>query len=141
MPILFRHPARVLASYARKRDAVTFADIGFAEQWQLFRIACDLGGEIPPVVDADRLLADPPAVLSRLCAALGLAFDERMLSWPPGLRATDGVWAEHWYDAVAGSTGFAAARPPPVLAEPALQAIEAEALPIYDKLAAHALKG
>jgi len=138
---LIRHPARVLASYAAKRDAVTFADIGFAEQWQLFRIARDLCDKTPPVVDADRLLADPRAVLERLCAALDIAFDERMLSWPPGLRATDGVWARHWYDTVAGSTGFAAARPAPVLTEPVLQAIEAQALPIYDRLAAHALKG
>jgi hypothetical protein len=138
---LIRHPARVLASYARKRDAVTFADIGFAEQWELFQAACDLSGETPPVVDADRLLADPRAVLESLCAALDIAFDERMLSWSPGLRATDGVWAQHWYDAVAGSTGFEAARPAPVLTEPALQAIEAQAMPIYDKLAAHALKG
>ena len=138
---LIRHPARVLASYARKRDAVTFSDIGFAEQWQLFQIASDLTGEIPPVVDADMLLADPQAVLERLCAALGLAFDERMLSWPPGLRASDGVWAQHWYDAVAGSSGFDVAGPAPVLTEPALQAIEAQALPIYDALAAHALKG
>jgi len=137
---LIRHPARVLASYAAKRNAVTFADIGFAEQWDLFRIARDIGGEIPPVVDADRLLADPRAILTRLCAALGLAFDERMLSWQPGLSATDGVWAQHWYDAVAHSTGFAAARPAPVLTDPALQAIEAQALPIYDRLAAHALR-
>lgn len=138
---LIRHPARVLASYAAKRDAVTFADIGFSGQWELFQAACDLTGEIPPVVDADDLLADPRTVLERLCAELGLAFDERMLAWPPGLRATDGVWARHWYDAVAGSTGFEAAGPAPVLTEPALQAIEAEALPIYDRLAAHASAG
>ena len=90
--------------------------------------------------DVTPLLADPRAILTRLCAALGLAFDERMLSWQPGLSATDGVWAQHWYDAVAHSTGFAAARPAPVLTDPALQAIEAQALPIYDRLAAHALK-
>jgi len=136
---LIRHPARVLASYARKRDAVTFADIGFAEQWDLFQAACDLTGKIPPVVDADRLLADPGTVLGRLCAGLGLDFDERMLSWSPGLRATDGVWAKHWYDAVAGSTGFEVANPAPALTEPALQAIEAQALPIYDRLCAHIL--
>jgi Sulfotransferase domain len=29
-----------------------------------------------------------------------------MLSWPPGLRDTDGIWAKHWYDAVARSTSF-----------------------------------
>ncbi len=29
-----------------------------------------------------------------------------MLSWEPGPRATDGVWAKYWYDAVLESTGF-----------------------------------
>ncbi len=31
-----------------------------------------------------------------------------MLSWPAGRRATDGVWAAHWYEAVERSTGFEA---------------------------------
>ena len=30
-----------------------------------------------------------------------------MLSWPPGPRDTDGVWAQHWYAGVEASTGFA----------------------------------
>ena len=38
---------------------------------------------------------------SELCvffvAAVGVEFDPAMLSWPPGLRETDGVWAKHWY--------------------------------------------
>jgi Sulfotransferase domain len=29
-----------------------------------------------------------------------------MLSWPPGLRETDGIWAKHWYTEVAESTSF-----------------------------------
>jgi hypothetical protein len=29
-----------------------------------------------------------------------------MLSWPPGLRDTDGVWARHWYGEVAKTTSF-----------------------------------
>jgi hypothetical protein len=29
-----------------------------------------------------------------------------MLSWPPGLRETDGVWAKYWYDEVTRSTCF-----------------------------------
>jgi hypothetical protein len=41
-----------------------------------------------------------------LCQAVGVDFDQAMLSWPPGLRETDGIWAKHWYDAVAKSTGF-----------------------------------
>jgi len=45
-------------------------------------------------------------VLSQLCAAVGIEFDEAMLSWPPGPRSEDGVWAPHWYAAVERSTGF-----------------------------------
>jgi len=29
-----------------------------------------------------------------------------MLTWPPGGRDTDGVWAPHWYGSVETSTGF-----------------------------------
>ena len=30
-----------------------------------------------------------------------------MISWPRGKRASDGVWASHWYHSVEASTGFA----------------------------------
>ncbi len=137
---LIRHPARVLASYAAKREAVTFADTGFAEQEALFKEAAEIGGEPPPVIDADALLADPPRVLRAFCDALAIPFTERMLSWPAGPRGTDGVWAAHWYDAVNRSTGFGPARPMPALYDPKLQSLEAKALPIYERLAKHALK-
>ena len=136
---LIRHPARVLASYAAKREAVALRDIGFVEQEALFDEACSLTGQPPPVVDADTLLAEPRRILTRLCEALGIAFNEEMLGWPAGARPTDGVWRLHWYDAVNRSTGFAPARPMPRLEDPGLRAIEAQALPIYQRLAAHAL--
>jgi hypothetical protein len=136
---LIRHPARVLASYAAKREAVEFSDIGFLEQAQLFDEAAAIAGEAPPVVDADALLADPPSVLKRLCASLKIPFSERMLNWPPGLRETDGVWAAHWYDAVSKSTGFSPARPLPKLGDPLLRRLEEQALPLYRRLAEKAL--
>ena len=136
---LIRHPARVLASYAAKREAVEFGDIGFAEQEALFDSAAELSGHAPPVVDADVLLGDPEGVLSRLCAALAIPFSERMLKWPPGLRESDGVWARHWYDAVSASTGFGASRAVPRLTDPHLQRLEERALPIYRRLAAGAI--
>ena len=52
------------------------------------------------VVDARDVLKNPREVLTALCAFLYVPFDEAMLSWPPGRRATDGVWAKHWYEAV-----------------------------------------
>ncbi len=131
---LIRHPARVLASYARKRAEVTLDDIGFVQQEALYDHALALPGGPPPVIDADDLLQDPTGLLRALCRRLGIPFDPAMLSWPPGDRDSDGVWAAHWYDAVRRSTGFEKPRPQPDLADPALRAIEKEALPIYSRL-------
>ena len=138
---LIRKPIRVLASYARKRETVRFEDTGFAEQDALFSEACDLAGAVPPVIDADMLLARPEPVLRGLCDALGIPFDADMLSWPKGRRASDGVWAAHWYDAVERSEGFGPPSPEPVIGEPALLDIAARAEPLYQRLAAHAIGG
>ena len=136
---LIRAPARVIASYAQKREAVTLADLGLARQVELFEEASRIAGAPPPVVDADRLLADSRGMLRALCAALGIPFDSGMLAWPPGPRATDGVWAAHWYDAVERSAGFAPPRPLPALREASHARLEDAAMPFYERLAAHAL--
>jgi Sulfotransferase domain len=44
--------------------------------------------------------------LRLLCEAVGVEFSTSMLSWPPGLRETDGIWAKHWYGEVAKTTSF-----------------------------------
>jgi hypothetical protein len=136
---LIRHPARVLASYAARREAVTLGDIGFVHEEELFERAAAIQGRTPPVVDADMLLADPRGVLAGLCAALDIPFSEAMLSWPAGPRASDGVWAPHWYDAVKRSTGFGAPSPPRELTDPGLRRIAEQALPIYERLVCHTI--
>ena len=100
---LIRHPARVIASYGIKRDAMTLEDIGFKQQADLFE---KTGGV---VVDSADIRRDPEGTLRRLCSAIDLPFDPAMLSWPAGGHRDDGVWAAHWYGAVHGSTGFAGA--------------------------------
>jgi hypothetical protein len=98
---LIRDPERVLTSYAKVREEPTLDDLGLPQQVELFET---FGG---PVVDAADVLRDPRATLGLLCDALGIDFDEAMLSWPAGPRASDGVWAPHWYAGVEASTGFA----------------------------------
>ena len=136
---LIRHPARVLASYAAKRESVELRDIGFAEQGELFDRAAQFMGGPPPVIDSDALLAKPHRVLAALCAALGISFDQHMLRWPAGPRPTDGVWAAHWYDAVNRSTGFGEPRPLPKLSDARLRSLHDQAMPIYARLSSHAL--
>ena len=132
---LIRDPTRVIASYAAKRVTVRADHLGLARQRAYFDAEADRLGHAPPVVDAADILADPAAVLSRLCAALGIGWDPAMLHWEPGRRATDGVWARHWYGAVEASTGFGAPDTRAVeLPEEALPVLAA-CRPHYDYLA------
>ena len=141
---LIREPERVLASYAQKRANPTLHDIGFPQQLEIFNQIVDMTGRAPPVIDSKDVLADPRRVLSAICAHCDIPFDapfdDHMLSWPAGRRASDGVWAPHWYHNVEASTGFAGPdpRPLPVLDGP-LADIAARARPIYEQLAAHRL--
>lgn len=137
---LIRDPTEVLASYSVKRGDVTLADIGIERQRELFERECDRLGAPPPVIEGRDVLADPRGALNRLCAALGIPFDDAMLAWPAGPRDTDGVWAPAWYDAVERSTGFDP-RPKAPVPEPALhlRRIADAALPHYERLAAFKL--
>lgn len=134
---LIRHPARVVASYAEKRERPTLDDLGFRQQAEIFEAVAEAAGAPPPVVDATDIRADPAGVLGKLCARLGIGFRPEMLRWPAGPKPFDGVWAAHWYGAVHRSTGFA----PPEGALPRLEGayadLAAAALPFHDRLARH----
>ncbi len=136
---LIRHPARVVASYVKKRETPTRDDIGFWQQAQLFDHVTGQDAK-PVVIDSATVREDPEAALTALCEALGIGFDPAMLSWPAGGNPADGAWAPHWYGAIHRSTGFAGAEGPlPDLAGAHLNLAQ-EALPHYERLAALALK-
>lgn len=136
---LIRHPARVIPSYARKMEQVSLGAIGFPQQLSVFETAAELENQPPLVIDSDDILRDPEGILRLLCTALGISWDENMLSWPSGPKPEDGAWAPHWYDAVWCSTGFGPPPGPLPEVEPGLQSILAKALEVYDALARHKL--
>jgi hypothetical protein len=103
---LIRDPDEVVSSYLRTRDTVTPEDIGIPQERSLFDEISGHTGAAPPVIDADEFLRAPEAHLRALCAKLAIPFTDRMLAWPAGPRASDGIWAPHWYAAVWKSTGF-----------------------------------
>ena len=103
---LIRDPAEVIASYIRKNNDPALEDIGFVQQAEIFDWVRARSGAIPPVIDAHDVLENPEKILRLLCDAIGVEFREALLSWPPGLRETDGIWAKHWYGEVATSTSF-----------------------------------
>ena len=128
---LIREPRQLLASYARVRDQPVLADLGLAQQVEIFRM---FGG---PVVDAADILRQPEPALRALCAALDVPFDPAMLSWPAGPRDTDGVWAPHWYDGVWRSTGFGPYRPATAELPPELEPLAERCRPFYEEMSAH----
>ena len=135
---LIRHPARVIASYAAKRENPTLDDIGFPQQLSLYNHAIALG-QSPVVIDSADIRANPKRALHSLCAAIDIPFDPAMLHWPAGGIAEDGVWAAHWYGAVHRSTGFAGAEGPLPKLDAIYESMLKQALPIYEQLRASAL--
>lgn len=131
---LIRDPDEVVASFARRREEPELWELGFEMQARLFDTVTELTGEAPPVLDARDVLEAPEKSLRALCNAVGVPFSERMLAWPPGLRDSDGVWAEHWYDAVRASTGFAPYRPRNVSLSGHLRRLADACRPHYERL-------
>jgi len=137
---LIREPERMIASYLRQREAAEFEDFGLERQAEFFDREADRLGRAPPVIDAHDVLTNPVAVLSKLCDALVLRWDLAMLSWPPGLRQTDGPWAPHWYTAVEASTGFGPPETAPVALPDDAQRLAERCRPYYERLAAHRIR-
>ena len=126
---LIRHPARVIASYVAKRQALTLDDIGFRQQVELFQ-------RVPgPVIDSFDIRQDPERVLRRLCTEIDLPWDSAMLRWAKGPKPYDGVWAAHWYGAVHASYGFAAPEGDLPLLDLDLAELANQASPFYQILA------
>ena len=136
---LIRHPARVIASYVKKRETPTLMDIGFVQQAELFDEVANTLGHAPPVIDSADIRADPGKALTQLCKTLGISFTDRMLHWPAGPKPYDGVWAPHWYNAVHKSTGFEDPEGPLPDLSPEFQRLSDEAAPYYRRLVPWAL--
>ena len=117
-------------------------EIGLPAQVALFERAADRLGRAPPVVEGAQVLANPRGALTALCTACGVAFDEAMLSWPPGPRASDGVWAAAWYGAVETSTGFGPPRREARFEDlpDALKPIAEAGQPLYERLSRYRLE-
>ena len=137
---LIRHPRDVLTSYIKIMPNPSDADTGFPQQLEIYRWVCENVGRRPLVIDAVEVLNDPRRMLGLLCAALGLDFQEAMLAWAPGARATDGVWAKYWYREVETTTAFRPYKPKPDLVPDSLQPLYQRCLESYEALFEHRLR-
>jgi hypothetical protein len=108
---LIREPREVITSLALVTPNPSLEDTGYAQQDEIYRWVAEHAGKGPPVVDSRDVLENPRRILTLLCDALNVDFTESMLSWPPGPRETDGIWAKYWYEAVWHTTSFQPYKP------------------------------
>lgn len=137
--LLTRNPVEMLPSYDAVIQSPKIADVGYPQHLDLVRYYQE--NDIPFwVLDAELVLRDPEGQLRKLCAALGLEFDEAMLSWPKGGRVEDGIWAPYWYKNVQNSEGFMPYKAKTTPFPEHLHTLLDEAQPLYNELRMIALK-
>lgn len=136
---LIRNPAEMLASLHRVLTQISLTDTGLPQQVEIFRQVREKTGRIPPVVDARDVLENPRRMLNRLCEALEVPFVDDMLEWPAGPRATDGVWAKHWYANVEKTSTFEPYSLKPVSLPEQLEVINGQCQKLYQELYEHRL--
>ncbi len=136
--LLTRDPLDMLTSFQKQMPDTTIEDTGFVELVEILDAIVADGGQ-PIVVDSKTLLLDPPRVLAELCARLEVPYDPAMLSWPSGPKPEDGVWAQYWYDAVHGSTGWSPWRAKDDRLLPHLAPVLTEAQRLYERLVPFAI--
>lgn len=137
---LIREPREMLTSLIKVTPNPTLADTGLPQQIEILQHVRDQTGAPPPILDARDVLEHPRRMLTLLCERLGVEFDEAMLSWPPGPRATDGVWAKHWYAAVERSTGFERYKPKDEPVPPRLVPLLTDCTRLYEEMYALRLR-
>ena len=137
---LTRDPKEMLPSLEKGlRRTPNLRDTGFRVQVQLLKYLKKLG-QNPPVLESRELLLDPAGVLEKLCQQLDIPFDKAMLSWPPGPKPEDGVWAKYWYDSVHTSTAFNPYKRNTAPFPEHLRPLLDECRPYYDTLYSTAIK-
>jgi len=102
--ILVRDPYYVIKSFSEVVPP-SLAETSFPALCEIFSTLRSLGRP-PVVILADELAANPEGMLRAMCQELGLPFQEAMLSWEPGPKPFDGVWAPWWYGSTHRHTGF-----------------------------------
>jgi hypothetical protein len=137
---LIRDPREVLTSLVKHVPDMTLPDTGYAQQAEIFDLVRGWTGQTPPVLDARDVLENPRRVLGLLCEAVGVEFTDRMLSWPPGLRETDGIWAKYWYKEVETTTSFRPYSPKNERLDPKFSGLLDECVALYERLQPHRLR-
>lgn len=134
---LIRHPRETIASRRKIYNYpknFTLHEIGMEDLYNLFILIQERTEKVPVVVDSTDVIKNPPKVLQALCTQLGVGYSDKMLTWQPGMRKTDPVWAKTWYRTIINSSGFLPFTQQEITLPEHLKPVFEECLPFYEKL-------
>jgi Sulfotransferase domain len=102
---LIRRPEEIAASSYALWPGTNVDSIGLERLCEVQAGVRDAGGDASVVIDSDDLVARPEATIAAYCAAVGLPFKRRALTWEPGERPE---WrrSARWHADVSASSGF-----------------------------------
>ncbi len=137
--LLTRDPREMLLSLTKELPDTDLQATALPDQVRMLD-HLEASGERPIVLLASEVLRDPRTVLGKLCERLGIPWFDEMLAWPTGPKPEDGVWAAYWYASVHRSTGFGPHRSRKQAVPEHLEPLLADCLPLYERLAEHAIQ-
>lgn len=102
---LIRRPEEIAASYYALFPPMTVNAIGMERLCEMQAAIASAGGIPPVVIDSDDLVTRPAATMAAYCAAVGLPFHPRALTWERGEQPE---WRRtaRWHTDASDSTGF-----------------------------------
>jgi sulfotransferase family protein len=102
---LIRRPGEIAASSYALYPGMSINSIGLETLCTVQAAVRDAGGDASVVIDSDDLVARPEATMAAYCAAVGLPFIPRALTWDRGERPE---WrrSARWHVDVSASSGF-----------------------------------
>ena len=138
---LIRRPEEIAASSYALDPGMSIPAIGLERLCEVQAAVRDAGADASVVIDSDDLVARPEATMAAYCAAVGLPFIPRALTWQPGERPE---WrrSARWHADVSASSGFERRErvyPHTVETSADLARFAAHHRPFYDQLYAQRL--
>jgi hypothetical protein len=102
---LIRGPEEIAASYYALFPSMTINAIGMERLCEMQTAISNAGGTPPVVIDSDDLVTRPAATMAAYCAAVGLSFNPRALTWERGEQPE---WrrSARWHTDASNSSGF-----------------------------------
>jgi hypothetical protein len=100
---LIRRPEEIAASGYALHPGMSISAIGLENLCNVQDAVRDAGADASLVIDSDDLVTRPAATMAAYCAAVGLPFIPRALTWEPGERPEWRQYARWHVDASASS--------------------------------------